>query len=406
MTDTKEISKKLNITDFTDFQKKAIDTILKQSENIVISAKTGVGKTFAYLTPLYLKLKESEKALIVCPTTELCLQTALVFEKLFQKKVYLDLRKSSLLEKQIFILTPFKAVELIKSGKIRQDEFKFLVLDEADFMFESDFMEELNLIFSHFKKARFILVSATVKKSMKPFIKAFFGAYLLLEEHSKNLNLKHYVLRAEVGEEKQTLTTLIKLKNPYTALVFVSKKADLAGVHKVISKEIPNTCLISGEMTATDRRRVYKELQAEKYSVVVATDLFSRGIDLNFDYIFNLDVPKTKAIFEHRQGRTARFGKFGEVYTIFTDSNKRRLYNYQSEVTLFTEIKLKNGVITELKKPKNKQTELIQTALKSVKKPTKVKPNYKKQNKKAVEKAIKAAKVKHFRSQFKKGKKS
>lgn len=399
-----KIYQKLNISEFTAFQKRAIDTILKQKTNVVISAKTGIGKTFAYLVPLFLDLKSTDKALILCPTAELCLQTALVFERLFAKKVYLDAKKPSFVGKQIFIITPNKAVEFIKAGVFNQVEFKFLVADEADFMFEIEFMEELNQIFTYFKKSRFILVSATVKKSMKPFIKAFFGSFLMLEETNSLLNLKHYVTKAEIGEEVKTLVALLKAKNPYTALVFVSKKTELTEVYQEIVKEIPNTVLISGNLDLKERQRIYKELTQEKYSVVVATDLFSRGIDLNFSHIFNLDVPKTKAIFEHRQGRTARFGRFGEVYTIYTDADKRRLYNYQTQSTPFIELKVKNGEVLELKKPKSKQTELIISAVKTVKKPTKVKPNYKKQNKKAIEKAVKAAKIKHFRAQFKKGK--
>ncbi len=399
-----EILKKLNISEFTAFQKRAINTILKQNVNVVISAKTGIGKTFAYLVPLYLCLKREDKALILCPTTELCLQTALVFERLFAEKVYLDAKKPSLSGKQIFILTPKKATELIKIGAFNQAEFKFLVADEADFMFEVEFMEELNQVFTYFKKSRFILVSATVKKSMKPFIKAFFGSFLMLEETNSHLNLKHYIARAEIGEEIKTLVALLKAKNPYTALVFVSKKVELKKVYEEIVKEIPNSVLISGNLDLKERQRIYKELTEEKYSVVVATDLFSRGIDLNFSHIFNLDVPKTKAIFEHRQGRTARFNRFGEVYTIYTDLDKRRLYNYQPQNSPFIELKVKNNEVFELKKPKSKQSELIIAAVKSVKKPTKVKPNYKKQNKKAIEKAVKAAKVKGFRAQFKKGK--
>lgn len=404
MKEFTEISQKLNISEFTAFQKRAIDTILKQEANTVISAKTGVGKTFAYLVPLYLSLKPEDKALILCPTTELCLQTALVFEHLFAKKVYLDAKKPSLTGKQIFILTPKKATELIKAGAFNQAEFKFLVADEADFMFEVEFMEELNQVFSYFKKARFILVSATVKKSMKPFIKAFFGSFLMLEETNAQLKLKHYIVRSEIGEEIKTLVALLKAKNPYTALVFVSKKTELEKVYKEIANEIPNTVLISGNLDLKERQRIYKELTQEKYSVVVATDLFSRGIDLNFSHVFNLDVPKTKAIFEHRQGRTARFNRLGEVYTIYTDLDKRRLYNYQTQNSPFIELKVKNDEILELKKPKSKQNELIIAAVKTVKKPTKVKPNYKKQNKKAIEKALKAAKVKNFRAQFKKGK--
>lgn len=404
MKEFTEIFQKLNISEFTAFQKRAIDTILKQNANAVISAKTGVGKTFAYLVPLYLSLKLEDKALVLCPTTELCLQTSLVFERLFPKKVYLDAKKPSFANKQVFILTPKKATDLIKAGTFSQTEFKFLVADEADFMFEVEFMEELNQVFAYFKKARFILVSATVKKSMKPFIKAFFGSFLMLEETKSCLNLKHYIARAEIGEEIKTLVALLKAKNPYTALVFVSKKAELEKVYKEIVKEIPNTVLISGNLDLKERQRIYKELTQEKYSVVVATDLFSRGIDLNFSHVFNLDVPKTKAIFEHRQGRTARFNRSGEVYTIYTDLDKRRLYNYQVQNSSFIELKVKNDDILELKKPKSKQSELIIAAVKTVKKPTKVKPNYKKQNKKAIEKAVKTAKVKHFRAQFKKGK--
>ncbi len=399
-----EILKKLNISEVTAFQKRAINTILKQNVDVVISAKTGIGKTFAYLVPLYLCLKREDKALILCPTAELCLQTALVFERLFAKKVYLDVKKPRLSGKQIFILTPKKATELIKIGAFNQAEFKFLVADEADFMFEVEFMEELNQVFTYFKKSRFILVSATVKKSMKPFIKAFFGSFLMLEETNSNLNLKHYIARAEIGEEIKTLVALLKAKNPYTALVFVSKKVELKKVYEEIVKENPNSILISGNLDLKERQRIYKELTQEKYSVVVATDLFSRGIDLNFSHIFNLDVPKTKAIFEHRQGRTARFNRFGEVYTIYTDLDKRRLYNYQTQNSPFIELKVKNNEVFELKKPKSKQSELIIGAVKTVKKPTKVKPNYKKENKKAIEKAVKAAKVKHFRAQFKKGK--
>ena len=143
---------------------------------------------------------------------------------------------------------------------------------------------------------------------------------------------------------------------------------------------------LSGDMPVRVRRQVIKEVHELKYQYLVTSDIASRGIDFDASHIINYDLPYHLEYFIHRSGRTGRMGKTGEVYTIQGENDHRKIQNLSKKGIKFNEIKLsKSGIIPVVPRERLLKEEEIQV-IKSIKKPTKVKPNYRKKNKQQIEK--------------------
>ena len=322
MKTRKEILEKLNFEKLSNIQTKTIDEF-KKPQNLVIVAPTGTGKTHSYLIPIYESFQKSDKLglklVILVPTNELVFQvTDMVKELFLEYKVRsfygaMDRnREIGWLERNeidIAIGTPSKIKEFIELGHLSFKDLECLVFDEADMMFEIDFVNQISPILKTSKLGKLILVSATITQTMQPFIKEFFGNYILIDTtKEETLDIKHYYLKTGTRSRLDVLKRLLEVINPFFAIIFVSKKEDQDEVFRLVSsmsKEVGN---LSGNLQVRQRRSVIKDAQDLKLQYLVTSDVASRGIDFQASHIINFDFPYHLEYFIHRAGRTGRMG--------------------------------------------------------------------------------------------------
>lgn len=374
-----------------------------QNKNIVGVAKTGTGKTHAYLLPVLGKIEkdfEQVQAVIIIPTNELVNQ---VYDMLMMTDDSFDVMKINALtdsvrlqqklskkQPQIVISTPQKLYEYVVNQNILKIQYaKYLVLDEADMMFDYDFLSMIDPLLSAMPKTKYLLFSATINEQMKPFISKYFGQYELVDTTKTDvLKIEHRLIITKYKSRLDVLTDIVNNLNPYLAFIFVSKVQDQQTVFEHLSEMGVNATYISSKLGIRQRTKVIEEVRKLKYQYVVVSDLAARGLDLKVSHVIHYDLPSHLEFFMHRSGRTGRMNDTGIVITIQDEIDVRKIERLRKQgINFITYDITKNGF--EKREKKNKDAEIIRQALKQVKKPKKVKPNYKKKNKEAILKAQK-----------------
>ena len=398
----KESLEKLHFNNITPIQEEFFKKF-KENKNLVGVAKTGTGKTHAYLIPVLGSLNlalEEVQAVIVVPTNELVFQVTNMllelddrfsvssfFGGIDKKKEITKLRRK---QPQIVVTIPNKLVEFsVKEGLLKIHTSKYLILDEADMMFDEGFMNEIDLFINHFMNSRFIMMSATVKENMLSFIKKYFGQFELIDVTKQNdLNIKYSLINIKNKDRLSCLRVLIDLMNPFLCLVFVSKKDDIKTVYETIREKNNDTTYYSSDINIRQRKKILDDIVIGKYQYVVVSDLASRGIDFKASTVINYDLPNNMEYFFHRCGRTGRMNSDGEVYILSAPTDSRKVDKIKDAKIKLVEYSV---VGTQLKEETRKQKvddELI-GEIKKIKKPSKVTPNYEKKNKAKIDKVKK-----------------
>lgn len=328
-----------NYTQPYPIQQKAIPAILAKRDILGI-AKTGSGKTASFVLPILemLQTKSAPKnrcvtALVLVPTRELALQIGVVFqtfgEKLPRKvktlSVYggvsINPQMMALQGVEILIATPGRLLDLISSKAVSISETEILVLDEADKMLSMGFAEEMKDIFFLLPKRRqSILFSATLGDEVDKINKNLLKDPVTIEivEEEQNIDqIKQTAYSVDPERKGPLLRYLIKTGEMKQVLVFVSstRTADNL-VEKLIKNGIPAAAMHSKKSQGT-RTEVLNKFKSGKLTVMVATDLVSRGIDIQFlPYVINFELPRSPKDYVHRIGRTGRADASGEAISL------------------------------------------------------------------------------------------
>lgn len=402
-----KIIESLNFEEATLVQKRTFEQFNKQKSAVILSP-TGTGKTHAYLIPLIEKIDSTRKevqALIVVPTNELVNQVGEMLKPI-QKDVSVKLIranddkqrliKSFLYQQpQIVIGTPGRLLDLIvNENALKTHTTKYLILDEADMLFDFDFMEQLDPIVQNLKSQVFVF-SATMPKNLLSWINHYFGnAELINLNQEIELDIDHYILMAGMDKDYRLLQ-LLEVINPFLCLVFVSKNEHINKVYDLILEKGYNVTKLSSKLSIRERKNIISEVKLLKYQYVVTSDLAARGMDFEgVSHIINYDLPYKIEFYIHRSGRTGRMGAHGEVFTFFEDKDSRRFETLEKRGIEFKKIKISGGQLVPHKKATNKLTEDERQIIKSIKKPTQVKPGYRKKNKEKIKSALRKARRK------------
>lgn len=331
---------KLSYTCPTPIQQQAIPVILS-GHDLMAEAQTGTGKTAAFALPVIKQFNEREakkkkysvEILTLVPTRELALQVAAAF-KAYAKYSPKDFKVISLIggeniKQQIrslrmgadaVVATPGRLLELIKLQEIRLVELKTLILDEADKMLDLGFKEELDSLLNALPKTRQnLLFSATLPQKVTDLSKDILTdpEHISVTPSQENINAISQRL-IEVNREKRRalLQHLIQTEEWDYALVFVaSKKAA-----RNLSAKLRNSGIaaeeLHGNLTQEERIRVFKAFKNKEIKILIATDLASRGLDIEkLSYVVNYDLPRSPKGYIHRIGRTGRAGETGKAVT-------------------------------------------------------------------------------------------
>lgn len=344
-----------NYTEAYPIQKEAIPAILAKKDVLGI-AKTGSGKTASYVLPLLQNLptvgdfkNRKVKTLVLVPTRELALQVVEVF-KLFSKGfeepihaqavfggVSINPQMKSLLGVQVLVATPGRLLELMNVNAVHISNIDTVVFDEADKMLNMGFKKEMDQIIAKLPVIRQnLLFSATLSKDIQQIQKLLLRSpeVIKIDEDKDPIELIQQVAYTVSPEKKGPLLRhLIKSKEMKQVLIFTSsiQKADQ------VANKLRNNGIeafpIHSKKSQGARTDLLTKFKYKKLRVLVATDLLSRGIDIEFlPYVINYELPRSPKDYIHRIGRTGRAESPGEAITLISPDEEHHFKVIQKKM--------------------------------------------------------------------------
>ena len=329
----------------TPIQTMAIPPITEGRDLIGI-AQTGTGKTAAFLLPTMHNIHEAGggnhiKCLIITPTRELALQIDQAcegfgyFSGTSSVAVYgggsgsdFDREKNALTTGvDIAIVTPGRMISHMNLGYVDLSKLDVLILDEADRMLDMGFLGDINRIAEHCNPERqTLLFSATmpdrIGKLATSMLKDPVTVQIALSRPAEKVMQAAYPVHDD--QKPKLLVNLLKDRGLESVIVFSSRKRSISIIARSLSKAGLNVGSISSDLEQKDREEVMWKFRNRKIHVLVATDVVSRGIDIdNIEMVINYDVPPNEEDYVHRIGRTARAGRGGVGITLVTPGEMR-----------------------------------------------------------------------------------
>lgn len=406
----KEMLEKLKYTELSPIQTEVIKNF-NDKRHIVGLAPTGTGKTHAYLLPVLENLKREPnvvEAIILLPTNELVMQVQSMLletdDTVSYKSYYgsQDMQREAVKLKNshpnIVITTPSKLIDLvIHKNALNIKHLDYFILDEADMMFDEDFMSLIDPVLANQKIDKFMIFSASITKAMEPFIAKYFGNHIFIDTKKETtLNIDYYLLN--IREQRlASLMDVIKRINPYLSIIFVSKNEDINTVYEYLLEQGVNVVSFQSSLGVKQRKRILEDIHNLKYQYVVSSDLLARGIDFKASHIIHYDLPFKLEFFLHRSGRTARMGDTGEVYTLYDEMDQKKIDKLRNRGIDFIPITLTPDGFKKPKKKSKTYDKKIANAIKKIAKPKRVTPGYKKKHAQKVKAAIKKVKKGRYR---------
>lgn len=342
-------------------QQQAIPAILKGKDVLGI-AKTGSGKTAGFVLPLLERLQNKPESrnryintLVLVPTRELAVQVADVFKMLgaeLPRKVKtlavyggvsVNPQMMALSGTEILVATPGRLLDLLSSKSVHLSEVETLVLDEADKMLNLGFEEEMNKILSLLPRQRQnILFSATLGNDIEQIIKEQLHEPVRIEiqEEVQPLEQIRQIAYNVAPERKGPLLRyLIRQGNIQQVLIFVSSTRTADNLAEKLTKNGIEAVAMHSKKSQGVRTEALNRFKSGKLPVLVATDLVSRGIDIQLlPYVINYDLPRSPKDYIHRIGRTGRAEAVGEAISLITPEDRHHFRIIQKKMGKQVEI--------------------------------------------------------------------
>lgn len=337
----------------TPVQQQVMVPIL-EGKDIIASAQTGTGKTAAFLLPLIHRLltvphaANDINAMIIVPTRELAIQIA---ESLEGLSYFTDVssiavygggdgnsfnseKKALTTGVDIVVCTPGRMIAHLNMGYVKLKGLKYLVLDEADRMLDMGFNDDIMRIISFLPKERQnLLFSATMPQKMRELARK-----ILHEPVEINIAIskppEKIVQKAFIVYEAQKVPIIKDMlggKKYQNVIVFCSKKQNVKQLTAELKRAKLSAEEIHSDLDQQKREQVLQDFRNKKLNVLVATDILSRGIDIeDIDLVINYDVPNDGEDYVHRIGRTARAASTGTAFTLVGEREQNKMAAIES----------------------------------------------------------------------------
>ncbi|MFR2892305.1 DEAD/DEAH box helicase [Peptoniphilus grossensis] len=340
----------------SEVQEHTIPEILN-GHDLLAQAQTGTGKTASFGIPMIEKIQDNNyetlQALVLVPTRELARQVSEELQKLSKNKTFIrvlaiyggadmgkqlrELKKGA----SIVVGTPGRVMDHMKRKTIDLSSLKFLVLDEADEMFDMGFRDDMKTIIEKTNDDRQTLFfSATFDNEIKEFSKLYQNNPKKVIIEKKELTaekIKQYYLELNRNMKTEILNRLILIHKPKKSIIFCNTKRMVENLEEEIAQKGYKVDSLHGDMRQSSRDNVMKKFRKGTIDVLIATDVAARGLDVSdIDIVFNYDLPQQAEYYVHRIGRTARAGKKGLSFTFVTS----RDYPKFREIEKYANIKM------------------------------------------------------------------
>lgn len=331
----------------TEIQLKAIPAAIA-GRDIIGCAQTGTGKTAAFVLPILNRLsherfggKRVVKALILTPTRELavqveqCIRDYGQFLKLRTLAVYggisIGNQLNSLLHGvDIVVATPGRLMDHMQRGSIKFKDLEVLVLDEADRMLDMGFVRDVRKIVRALPhKRQTLLFSATISREVKVLAKEIQQNPVMIQigrERNPIETITQHLYAVNKDAKMELLLHMLKTTHMYSVLVFSRTKYGADKISRKLAKANIPAVAIHSNRTQNQRQRALDGFKGGKYQVMVATDIASRGIDVDgITHVVNYDVPCYAEDYLHRIGRTGRATALGDAITFVSPDEMKKL---------------------------------------------------------------------------------
>ncbi|EKU49897.1 DEAD/DEAH box helicase [Staphylococcus massiliensis] len=397
--------KDLNFDKPTDIQMRIIPKIFKGA-NIIGQSQTGTGKSHAFLLP-FVNMADPDvkepQMIVLAPTRELATQLFDACRHLtsFKEGVKVSLfiggtdfekdKQKARTQPQIIIGTPTRINDLANEGELHVHLATHLVVDEADLMIDLGLIDDVDHVAARLSDdAKLAVFSATIPKSLYPFLNKYLEnpEFVEVESHQKNKkNITFYLIPTKGAEKLDKAKALIDILNPYLCIIFCNSRDNADVLAKQLNETGLKVGMIHGGLTPRERKQQMKRIRNLEFQYVIASDLASRGIDIEgVSHVINYDVPKDIDFFTHRVGRTGRGNYKGIAITLYTPDEEDKIALVEDKGYKFENVDIKNGELKPIKahntrKVRKKQDDHLEQQLKNKLKRNnkkRVKPGYKK----------------------------
>jgi ATP-independent RNA helicase DbpA len=327
----------------TPIQAQSLPHVLN-GKDLIAKAKTGSGKTAAFGVGLLNHINPrffGAQALVLCPTRELADQVGKEIRKLARSVPNIKLvllcggkpfgPQVGSLEHgaHIVVGTPGRIQDHLRKNTLKLDGLKTLVLDEADRMLDMGFAEVMDDIISHTPKSRqTLLFSATYPDTIEKMSRSIQKNPITVtveSEHKPNV-IEQMFYEVKKHERNNTLLAIFEHYQPETTVVFCHTKIQCDEVANFLRDHQIEALAIHGDLDQRERDQVLVRFSNNSCSVLVATDVAARGLDIkSLQAVINYELPRDPEIYVHRIGRTGRAGEKGHALSIFTASEQNRV---------------------------------------------------------------------------------
>lgn len=326
----------------TPIQQQAIPPIL-QGNDILASAQTGTGKTAGFTLPLLHHLSSSPakrlpRALILTPTRELAAQvhnsvntygkylpikSVVVFGGVNIGRQVKALRQGC----DIVVATPGRLLDHVSQKTIDLSQVEILVLDECDRMLDMGFIHDIRKVLARLPESRQTLMfSATFSTAIRKLARTLLYNPVQIEVAPRNTaaeKVEQLVYRVDRARKRELLSYLIGFNNWQPVLVFTRTKHGANRLADQLAKDGLKTAAIHGNKSQAARTRALRDFKQGKVRVLVATDVASRGLDIDqLPYVVNFELPNVPEDYVHRIGRTGRAGNEGQAMSLVSNDEQ------------------------------------------------------------------------------------
>ncbi len=326
----------------TEVQERTIP-LIKEGFDLAVRSKTGSGKTAAFGIPI---VEQEKRALVLAPTRELALQItdhlimiskrknnriACVYGGVSIDKQIKELNRGV----DILVATPGRLIDLFNRGVIDLTLFEVVVLDEADQMLDLGFIEDIRFILSNTSvKAQLLLFSATLNSKLLHLIKEFMSDSKFVEIDEEEVSIKQKRIEIERSKKFKLLLNIL-FKSHGKTIVFSSTRKSVEYLGKRLMKiKGLKAGYIHGGLSQRRREQVISKFRNGQLTILVATDVAARGIDVEgITTVINYDEARDARMHTHRIGRTGRMGKRGVAITFVekrVTSQPQQIYSRQA----------------------------------------------------------------------------
>lgn len=344
----------LGIVKPTQIQQEAIPILLESMQDFIGLAQTGTGKTAAFGLPLLQVVDENAnicQAIVLAPTRELAQQIAaglndfaknkpkLKVEVVFGGAAITNQIKALKSKPQIIVATPGRLVDLIQRKAVDLKALDYVVLDEADEMLNMGFKEELNKILADTPEEKTTwLFSATMPDAIKNIVNTYMNNPKEVSVKSGvevNKNISHQYLEVKVSDKLEAIKRILDVNPNFYGVMFCRTKIDTQNLADQISQAGYRAEALHGDLTQKQRDSVMRKFKDRTLSMLVATDVAARGIDVNdVTHVIHHRLPDELEFYTHRSGRTARAGKKGISIALVSRGDLRRIAEIEKKLKI------------------------------------------------------------------------